>query len=313
MSVIQKYIVFQLVIVFPFAFGYFTRHRFPTVSENVKKIIRINLYLLEPLIVFWSIWGLQLSRELILLPISGLVLVVSARVYGSFFADRFHLSKKSKASFIISSSLSNHGGTMGGFLCYLVLGERGLALSFIFLLYFFFYTYIYIFSYAQKISSTEKSSDKNIFQMFFQLHNMPFFAAIAALLLNLLQFKRPVVMFSFDPIILFSIGLAYFTLGLTFEFGKVKSAWRENFLLVIVKFVLTPLTAIFLIALIPLSDDVRSVILIESFMPVAVYSVITSVFFDLDSKLSSVLFVVNNLLFMSVVLPGVLIIRKLFF
>jgi hypothetical protein len=46
-----------------------------------------------------------------------------------------------KHTVIISSSLANHGVTMGGFLCYLILGEHGLALSFIFITYFMPYVY----------------------------------------------------------------------------------------------------------------------------------------------------------------------------
>jgi predicted permease len=48
---------------------------------------------------------------------------------------------------------------------------------------------------------------------------------------------------------------------------------------------------------------VEAVIVIQSFMPVAIYSVVASVLFDLDKELASNLFVFNTLFFLLIVLP----------
>jgi predicted permease len=43
--------------------------------------------------------------------------------------------------------------------------------------------------------------------------------------------------------------------------------------------------------------------MIQSIMPVAVYSVVSSILFELDSRLASGMFVVNTALFLVLVLP----------
>lgn len=81
-------------------------------------------------------------------------------------------------------------------------------------------------------------------------------------------------------------------------------------LLAAIKFIVLP-AAVYL-ALLPvhLHPDLKMVIRIESFMPTAVYSVISSILFDLDAKLSAGLFVVNTVLFILIVLPLLIFFRE---
>jgi predicted permease len=120
-----KFIVFQLVIILPFITGYISRRFIRNREDTAKKIIRINLLSIEPLIVLWSIWGLTLSSDQIFLPLSGLSLAIAGFLIGTItilFTDRKDTGRK---TYLISSSLANHGFTMGGFICYLIAGEQG--------------------------------------------------------------------------------------------------------------------------------------------------------------------------------------------
>jgi predicted permease len=53
--------------------------------------------------------------------------------------------------------------------------------------------------------------------------------------------------------------------------------------------------------------------MLEAFMPVAVYSVISSILFDLDSGLASGMFVLNTLFFLFLVLPFIMLASGTFF
>jgi len=76
-----------------------------------------------------------------------------------------------------------------------------------------------------------------------------------------------------------------------------------------VRFLMIPALALILLGLIPLDADIETVILIEAFMPAAVYSVMASVLFDLDTKRASSLFVFNTIVFLGVVLPLMLLFK----
>jgi predicted permease len=195
---------------------------------------------------------------------------------------------------------------MGGFICFLIAGENGLGLSSIFTLYFLPYTFLFIFSYARSNAVKNLFSLKELINNFLNLQNMPLYAGIAALILHLMGFKRPDMHVPIDAMLLLSIGLYYFTLGVNFSFGAFRSTAKEQILLAATKFIILPVIVFFILIFTPIDSEVKTIIMIQAFMPAAVYSVVTSILFDLDSKLASSLFVFNTLLFLIIIFPAIL-------
>lgn len=311
MSIEIKFILFQLVIILPFLTGYISKRFIKNTQDTAKKIIRVNLLSFEPLIVLWSIWGLSLSFDQLFLPLSGLALVLAGFLIGTItvmFTGRKGASRK---TYLISSSLANHGFTMGGFICYLIAGEQGLGLSAIYTLYFLPYTFIFIFSYARSVSIAHFFSVKGFIENIFNLQNMPLHAVILAFFLHAIGLRRPDIKFPLDPLLIISIALYYFTLGLNFHFGDFRSTGKEQFLLSLTKFLILPLITFFILRTTGLDSVVKTIILIQSFMPAAIYSVVSSILFDLDSKLASTLFVVNTIVFLILVLPVLFFFREI--
>ena len=305
MSPKLKFILFQITIVLPFITGYFLRRYTKDSNGLAKKVIRFNLLSIEPFIILWSIWGLKLSFDQIFLPVSGFILVSAGFLIGMVAVRFTNCTGVGRKTYIISSSLANHGFTMGVYICYLVAGEQGLGLGAIFTLYFLPYTFIFIFSYARTSSFKKLFNFKGLTENFLNLQNMPLHAVILALSLHLIGIKRPDLNINllFDIMLLIAISLYYFSLGLNFSFGNFKSTGKEQFLLAGTKFLILPALTFCILRMTHVESEVKIIIMIESFMPAAVYSVVTSILFNLDSKLASSLFVVNTLIFLSVVLP----------
>jgi len=309
MSATLRFIVFQLMIIVPFVSGTLVQKRLSHGPGFTKKLIRINLVLIEPFIVLWSIWGLKLSWDIIMLPISGLFLVLIGMASGWIFVPMLKLSGKKRASFLISSSLANHGFTMGAFLCYLFLGETGLGLSFIFLSYFMLYVFTVIFPYARVVSTSQRYSLSFLKDILLNLQNMPLVSVIAGLTLHAVGIQRPSIYFPIDILIIASIAIYYFTLGINFKTSDVFLAARETLALSAIKFVMVPAATFAVLSNIRLDSQVETVIFVQSFMPAAIYSVVASVLFDLDTRLTSNLFVLNSLVFLVLVLPLLFIFR----
>ncbi|MBU0993787.1 MAG: hypothetical protein KJ737_14935 [Proteobacteria bacterium] len=297
-----KFVIFQLVIVVPFFSGFFLKQVMLRLKDVSRKMVTLNLAMIEPPIVLWSIWGLALSSEMIVLPFFGLLIVVAGFIFGRCAAPSLHFSKKGSKTFIISSSLANHGFTMGGFLCYLVSGEKGLALSSIFLVYFIPFTFLFIFSYAG-FDKKRKWAANDIRDFILTVRNMPLLAVMGALLIKSMHIRRPDIFFPMDTFLIVSVALYYFTLGINFEPADLKPFKKEHVMLAVEKFIFIPCVVFLFLCISALSQDVKQVIMIQSFMPAAIYSVVTSIIFDLDSRLASSLFVLNSLVFILIVLP----------
>jgi predicted permease len=289
-------------------------YAFRDLRAFTKRLIRINLIFIEPVIALWSTWGLSLTMDMILLPLSGTVLVLAGMLIGKIFLKPLGLSGRKSAAFLISSSLANHGFTMGAFFCYLFMGERGLGLAFLFISYFMPFTFLVIFPYARGFSSGKKQGlASSVKEFFLNLQNMPFFAILAALLLIVSGFRRPDIVFPTDIFIITSMILYYFTLGLNFEMPAFFRSGRENIALCLIKFLMIPFLAFTALQILHPDPSVGAVILIQSFMPAAIYSVVASVLFDLDPGFSSNLFVWNTLVFLTGVLPVLFVFRNIIF
>ena len=302
MPIILKFILFQLLIIAPFIGGTLGRRHFTDPAALAKKIIRVNLVALEPPVILWTIWGLRISPDLAFLPAAGLLIVLTGFGAGSLMAPLLRLRGATGKTFIISSSLANHGFTMGGFICYVLLGETGLGLSSIFLVYFVPYTFLVIFSYAR--AGAGRPFHAHIRDFLTGSRNMPLYASLAALALLASGIPRPALHPPVEPLIVVSVALYYWTLGLTTSVKDITPLRREHLALGSIKFILIPALTWLLLMALPLGGDMKSVIRIQSFMPAAIYSVVTSVLFDLDSPLASSLFVVNTMLFIIIVVPA---------
>jgi len=202
---------------------------------------------------------------------------------------------------------------MGGFLCYFFLGEKGLGLSIILMLYFIPYVYGFIFPSA-KIASQKLSLQKStVKKIIFDPNNMPLFAMILTVILRVSGVKRPDIFFPVEILLLLSISLYYLTLGINFTNLELKSLQKEHFSLAAIKFFAVPLITFILLTFIKPDPTVMAVIMIQAFMPAAVFSVVTSVLFNLDAKMASSLFALNTVIFILIILPAMFFYSGVFF
>ncbi len=296
-----KFIIFQLIIILPFLSGLYIKKHIENPLKISKKIILLDLVILEPVIFFWVIWGLSLGKDQFFLPVAGLLMVSAGFILGKISLPIVKAEGKSKASFLISSSLANHGFTMGGFVCYLLAGEKGLALSAIFLIYFMPYTVLVIFNYARFNSSLSRKLKFK--EYILNSQNLTLAAAAAAIFLNLSGVKRAAINFPIDPVVMLAISVNYFVLGININISKLKFIRADNYIIAAIKFLIIPVITSIVLQIVDLDRDIEKIILIQSFMPAAVYSVMTSILFDLDTELSSSIFIINTIMFIILVLP----------
>ena len=317
MNIQVKFILLWALIILPFLGGSFLRRSLSHPGLAAKFLIRINLIIIEPVILFWTIWGMKIHSDVAFLPLAGLGTAGLGFICGKLMLRFMKLKGVSADSYLISSILANQGMTMGGLICYIIAGEQGLALATIYVVYYLPFVFTFIFPFAKYSSVRHKMKEESVTRnrfrdftfFFFNLQNLPLASIIAALIVNLLNLQRPEVWFPLDPLLFAAILIYYLTLGINFQTGHIKSGFREQAALASSKFILIPLITFAILSITDLDPLVKTVIQVQSFMPAAVYSVISSILFDLDAKLTSGLFVVNSLLFLGIVLPVLMVLR----
>ncbi|MCB1307351.1 MAG: hypothetical protein KDK30_04185 [Leptospiraceae bacterium] len=353
-----KFILLQIFIIIPFVCGSWLRGHLLNPDIWNKRLIRFTLISLEPLFAIWVVWGLELNRNHILLPPAGFVLVLLGLLGGFLIlkllptesgpdgysvnesnepkSDSIASEKNHRLTFYISSSLSNHGFTLGGFLCFLLLGEEGLALSYIMLVYFYPYVFLVVFPLA-RLSGQQPESDliaadltpeetrlrrrRKIREAFLSWNHLPLYGALLALALRAMGFERPQYDRQMEERVLESmlfvaVVLYYFSLGLAFSAGAFWRYRGDLLRLCLVKFLFVPIVVWLVLfgidAIWSVSASVANVILIEAVTPAAIYSVIAAVLYGLKRELAASLFVGSTVIFLILIVPFLYVLRSLY-
>jgi predicted permease len=263
----------------------------------------MNIAGLEPLIVLWCVWDLDVQMRLLILPVAGLVLSLLSLVFGAVLVPLTGLQGRRRQTFLLSSTLSNHGFTLGGFVCFMLLGETGLGYSIFFILYFMPFVFGFIFPAARLAANQADAGRTSWRDLVLAPQNIPLAALALALLLNLLGIPRPEISMPIAPLMFVSVGLYYFTLGVTFRGADIFAAGRAHLALGMIKFIIVPVCAWLVLRISGLDPLMQKVILVQACMSAAIYSVITALLFDLEERLSSALFVVNTVVCLMFVVP----------
>ncbi|MGA1979294.1 MAG: AEC family transporter [Sedimentisphaerales bacterium] len=292
--------------------GFLAGSRFGLPEHFAKKIMTIVLVCFDWPIALFVIWPMHLSRQLIWLPIVGLVLMLTITALSAGIFYFLEPDRRSRLTLILAGGLSNTGYTGGAFVCYVLFGMAGLALANLYLLLslpVFYLVYLPALKVRELRTIAQSRGLGPGFLLDFRMLAIP--AIIAAIILNLANVKSPPFIGKFhivDILVYIASSLFFFAIGLRVKLSRFKDYISLYFPIAAVKFILTPAVALLIIALLTLTGQdldslVKKVIIVLSTAPSAVLMVTMSNVFDLDSPLASALWVVTTVIFVVIVVP----------
>jgi len=277
-----------------------------------KTIMTIVLVSFNWLIALLVIWQMQLSRQLIWLPIVGLCLMLTVTSLSAGLFWLLRLDHRSRLTLILAGGLSNLGYTGGAFVCYALFGSVGLALANLYLVLLIPAVYLVFFPLLKINELRTKARDAGLkLNQLLDARCLSLPAVITALILNFTGVESPAFiakLHTIDILVYTAASLSFFAIGMRVNFSRLKNYINLYFLLAVVKFVLTPAVAILFIWLLALTGrdltgQVQKVIIVLSVTPCAILMVTISNVFDLDAPLASSLWVVTTAIFVAVVVP----------
>ncbi len=315
--IFQKILLFQVLILLPFAAGQIARHFTNEIQQNrwTGFSFRISVFLFDTMIGFLIFWIAELKIDDIFLPLGGLTLVLLGLVVGHFYAKIVlrPVDLRYQATFALGVSLGNHGYTMGGATAFLLFGLEGMIQAMVYVLYFFPTVFTVFFAYGEyttKLTQNRRSTSSviSIRELVWSKKNLPLMAIFTGLLLNLFDVPAPPYT---DTIILSLVGfnmiLVYASFGFSMRFSS--AIFRNPYLyhLSLLKFILLPAFMILLYWLLRhfwvISPLNSAIWILQAFMPAAVYSVILSRIFSLHHEHAHDYFIGTTLVYIILILP----------
>ncbi|MFP4105161.1 MAG: AEC family transporter [Phycisphaerae bacterium] len=313
MDTTTKFILTAVLIVCSAAAGYMARRNRLVPETIAGPIMTLIVVFGYSSVGFFAIWSRDVTGQDAWLPTLGIIQAGIMAGLGILIAAMLGMKQAQRGLFGLSATVGNAGFTMGGFLLFLMYGERGLALASIYCL--MWYPMVVFLLYPVGRHYCPGAAREPLWRLMcrslFHWRSIGLPMMLGGLILSLVDVPYPSVISEWEivEIIVFSvIILAYFSIGLRLRFSHLLELKRMILSLALVRFGLSTLVALGLYALTLLTpwgmDDVhRNVIIIEASVPMAVTNVAVANMFGLKPKEASMLFVANTGMYLVLVLP----------
>lgn len=290
-----------LSIVIMIALGYVLKRIDFLSVDNVDTLNNIVINIMLPSMIFSALYTADLSMmsSLGILPFVILASSFLTGIISYFILKRFNLSDKMLWSVLVTIMIANTG-FMGYPISIGVYGSEGflraifcdMATSVIFL--------ILSFALVLKFGGSPKTAVKKI--AFFP----PLWAIILGILLNITHISiGPVLENTVNYLGNGTIPLIMLSLGISIDFGGIKRSKNMIIFTSIMKLLIFPLIAFFIVSHLGLLDLQFKIPIIEAAMPSGMLSLVLAITYKLDYELTSDCILINTVISL-VTLPVIL-------
>ncbi len=320
-SATWQFVIFMLFGLATLVLGYAARRR-GWLDESLSRPIHFHTVTwIWSAVALLSIWRMPIDPETAwLLVIVPAMVIVPALV--AIPLARWWLGNDRNAIGVmaISAGVSNTGSTMGAFLCYVMLdppeASRGYGIVYVTIMAAFGIIVLYPMAahFAPHEQGVPKSISRLMLKSFICLPALSMYTAIVGVILSIthVPFPQWITDYKIITVMFYAASFGgYLGIGLRLRLGNPMQYFKHHLFLVFIRFTFAPLLAWLIIQAIQQTPwainpvMVRAIIL-ESYMPAAVFSVMTANLFHLDVRLASATWLVNTLLFVVLPLPFLL-------
>lgn len=304
----SKILVSSLDLLLPIAVGYLLKRQSYLRDGFFNKMILNNILVVYPLLSFLCFWVLPLSRELIWLPVMGILMGLVPGAVASWRSKAKYTSPLDQGGYVMSAILSNLG-TIGGLCVFLLYGERGYAYQQLVVLSQYILMFMFCYPLAQRYYEQAQNNVRqhsvSLRSVLFSRNQLAVVGILLGVVLQLTGVERPD---SLSGVSSFLVHLGAWTalipVGYSMDFARIRAHCRELVDLAVIKFAVSPLI-LYLIALLLIDNEImRYSLIILSFTPTAVNAVITARIYQLNLHLTMAAFILTTLLFLVVIYPA---------
>lgn len=251
---------------------------------------KIVLYIALPSLIFINLYDSDISRNMLFLPIIGVILSFILLIVGYSYSKMRGYSKKTTWTIIIASSMMNTG-----FIGFPVtLGVYGNA-GFLNAMFFDLSTSIIFIIYGILLVREFGGDKKEVVKQ--TISFIPIWAMILALIFNFLNISLPYVANEIlDYFAQATIPLIMLCLGISLDFKSLGEKLSDSLAVSVIKLVISPAIIFVLLTLFKIKGMAFNVGILEAGMSTAMNGLVLSITYDLDTDLMGSLIFTNVIL-----------------
>jgi predicted permease len=275
-----------------------------------RRLFNFAFYGCQTFITLCSLWIARIDRTSVMMPVlstSGWLVTAGVAWLVSVW---FQHPPARRGAFIATMSQSNNGFTLLGFVALVLFGELGLAQATYSQAFTAPYLLLFCFPIARTFSTANGSAQRSLRQVLLENISdprvfLPLATISIGLGLNVGGVTRPAVVSDIvRPLIYVGTACSGTAVGLLYRGAQLKRYWRENAFSFAYRSTLYPLYYAVLAWLFALDALDARILVLYGLVPSALLANYLAVSFELDTELTSSVFVVSTVLFMLGVLPA---------
>ena len=264
----------------------------------------------NPIAFMGAFWIVKIDDlKYIAIPFIGAAAFIFGGLIAYIFAMKLKMNRKQTGTYIVSGGFTNIG-SIGGLICFMLLGEAGFAMMSLYKLLepvvYFGIGYPIANAYSLEVSEVE-SFKKRIKKLL--LDPFMLVAVVSMLIgfaLNFSGLKRPDFYITINTIFV-PVGtiLLLSSIGMAMRFDRIGGYIKEGLLIALIKFIIVPVMAVtiaYILGLGTLDQGLPlKVVMILSSMPVAFAAMVPPTIYDLDVDLANANWLVTTMLLVLVI------------
>ncbi len=307
-SLLVPYLTVLGWVLGPVALGaLWARHGAPRTAS--RQLFNFAFYGCQTAVTLGYVWLARIDRSSVFLPLLALSGWLITAGLAWLTSRALGHPAKQRGAFVATMSQSNNGFTLLGFVALVLFGESGLAQAAYAQALSSPYILLFCFPVARIYASAGSANRRGIGRVIAENAKdprvlLPLATLSVGLLLNFLEVPRPDAIGQLlRPLIYLGTAASGLAVGLLFRGAQLARYWRENLASFVYRSTLYPLYYALLARLLDLNPLDRRVLILYGLVPSALLANFIAVSFDLDTDLTSSVFVVGTVAFMLCVLP----------
>jgi len=304
-----KTLYFLLDLILPLGLGYYlARHR-KVPQAFFDRMMLVGIFALAPVLALLSVWDIELSGQLLWLPVFGVLMQVVPGGAGFLWARTKGHDPLEQGGYVLSAMLGNRG-VVGLLSVFIVYPDReSYVLSYAYMIMLFGPVVLYgvcfpIANFCHRNYHLGRGRPRPLWTVFLHRNQIPVLGLLIGLGLNLGGTARPQLFNSLVPVLL-HVMLVLFVIpvGASMDFAQMRRYWREALDLIPLKFVLTPVAMYLLCRAAGLEGMLLTTVVLMSCAPTAINAVVTAKLFKLNVHVAMAARVLTTGLYLVAVYP----------
>lgn len=303
-------------IIVPFTLAYLAVKYFKKLNEHSFDVFMLfHLRVFFPIGSFLAIWNLNLTPEMIWLPIAGVLMHLLPYWLAFLRLKKYDYDYRSKGSYLLVMLVSN-AAMLGSMTSYFLLGETSYAYTALILSLGPFMVngigYLTAARYQSLAEGTAvKGSVKDVLKNLISWNQMALYLTIIGLILNFLNVPRPQIASDIISVnIHFAMWSVIVPLGASLSFAGVKKYRYISIDVSVIKFIIVPAILI-LLSFIFIKDQMAlKTILLIAASPAPMVAVMFSKLFKLNVDLAMSPFIYTTLIYIALMVPVFIILMR---